>query len=287
MSRAVGLSMASSGAPIRCRLASTRGTCTVTKSARSSSSFRGTSCTLKSSARSTETTGSYAITSISRPCARLATSEPTLPRPMTPRVLPRISVPMNFERFHSPRLTEASACGTERASAKSSAMVCSAAATMFPRGALTTRIPLRVAAGTSMLSTPTPARPTTRRRFPASSTDAVTFVSLRTTSASKSGIRWIRSASASLLTTVTSPARRRRSRPSSASGSATRIRGTVDLSLGRQQSMTTRGRPVAMRSRRRRRGPRRAPHRALRAPARSPTAPAPRRPRQPRPGVRP
>ena len=58
-----------------------------------------------------------------------------------------------------PRLTDASACGTQRASAKSSAIVCSAAATMLPRGALTTRMPLRVAAGTSMLSTPTPARP--------------------------------------------------------------------------------------------------------------------------------
>src|SRR5712691_6328434 len=147
---------------------------------------------------------------------------------MTPSILPRISVPMKSDRVHSPRFTDASACGTERASANRSAIVCSAAATMFPRGALTTRMPLRVAAGTSMLSTPTPARPTTRRRRPASRTGAVTFVSLRTTRASNSGIRSISSASTSLLTTVTSPARRSRSKPSSASGSATRIRGNWD-----------------------------------------------------------
>src|SRR4029077_1546713 len=145
---------------------------------------------------------------------------------MTPSVLPRISVPMNFDRVHSPRFTEASAWGTERARAKSRAMVCSAAATMLPRGALTTRMPLRVAAATSMLSTPTPARPTTRSSRPASRIGAVTFVSLRTTRASKSGMRLINSASLSFPATVTSPARRSRSRPSSASGSATRIRAT-------------------------------------------------------------
>src|SRR5207248_627772 len=69
------------------------------------------------------------MTSISRPCARLATSEPTLPRPITPSVLPRISVPTKFARVHSPRFTDASAWGTDRASAKSRAIVCSAAAT--------------------------------------------------------------------------------------------------------------------------------------------------------------
>src|SRR5207247_7121980 len=166
------------------------------------------------------------MTSISRPCARFATSEPTLPRPITPSVLPRISVPTNFERVHPPRLTDASACGTQRASAKSRAIACSAAATMLPRGALTTRMPLRVAACTSMLSTPTPARPTTRSLRPASMIGAVTRVSLRTTSASNSGILRISSDSSNLLTTVTSPARRSRSRPSSASGSATRILAT-------------------------------------------------------------
>src|SRR5207302_540839 len=180
------------------------------------------------------------MTSISSPCARLATSEPTLPRPTTPSVLPRTSTPTNLARVHSPRLTDASAWGTQRARANSNAIVCSAAATMLPRGALTTRMPFWVAAVTSMLSTPTPARPTTRSFRPASMTGAVTRVSLRTTRASKSGICRISSASASLLTTVTSPAWRRRSRPSSARGSATRIFGTLvppRLARGRRHAL--------------------------------------------------
>src|SRR3954465_11681744 len=50
-----------------------------------------------------------------------------------------------------------------RASASMSAPVCSAAATMFDCGALATMIPRLVAASTSTLSTPIPARPITRR----------------------------------------------------------------------------------------------------------------------------
>ena len=53
----------------------------------------------------------------------------------------------------------ACACGMLRASASISAMVCSAAATMFDCGALATTMPRLVAASTSTLSTPTPARP--------------------------------------------------------------------------------------------------------------------------------
>ena len=50
-----------------------------------------------------------------------------------------------------------------RASASIIATVCSAAATMFDCGALATMIPRLVAAATSTLSTPMPARPITRR----------------------------------------------------------------------------------------------------------------------------
>jgi len=57
---------------------------------------------------------------------------------------------------------EASAAATLRASARRSASVSSAAAMVFPVGALTTVIPARVAASRSTLSTPTPARPITR-----------------------------------------------------------------------------------------------------------------------------
>ena len=50
-----------------------------------------------------------------------------------------------------------------RASASINAIVCSAAATMFDCGAFATMIPRFVAASTSTLSTPIPARPMTRR----------------------------------------------------------------------------------------------------------------------------
>ena len=46
-----------------------------------------------------------------------------------------------------------------RASESIIAIVCSVAARVLPSGALATMIPFRVAASTSMLSTPTPARP--------------------------------------------------------------------------------------------------------------------------------
>ena len=48
------------------------------------------------------------------------------------------------------------------------ARACSAAAMVLPSGELTTTIPLRVAAGTSTLSTPTPARPIIFNFVPAS-----------------------------------------------------------------------------------------------------------------------
>ena len=56
-----------------------------------------------------------------------------------------------------------SACGMLRACASSSAIVCSAADSTFDCGALTTITPRRVAAATSTLSRPMPARPTTTR----------------------------------------------------------------------------------------------------------------------------
>ena len=51
-----------------------------------------------------------------------------------------------------------------RASASINAIVCSAAATTFDCGAFATTIPRLVAAATSTLSTPIPARPITRNR---------------------------------------------------------------------------------------------------------------------------
>ncbi len=62
--------------------------------------------------------------------------------------------------------------------------MCSAAETTVDSGAFATMMPSRVAASTSTLSTPTPARPITRSRSPRSSSSAVSFVAERTTIAS-------------------------------------------------------------------------------------------------------
>ncbi len=71
-----------------------------------------------------------------------------------------------------------------RAWASIIAIVCSAAATMFDSGALATMMPRLVAAGTSTLSTPIPARPITFSRSARSITSAVTLVAERITIAS-------------------------------------------------------------------------------------------------------
>ena len=102
------------------------------------------------------------------------------PSPIIPSVLPCSSAPTNRLRSHFADFTLMLACGTLRASAISNAIVCSAVVIVFPSGAFITTIPRAVAAGTSILSTPTPARPFTRKRLAALIKSAVTFVSLRT-----------------------------------------------------------------------------------------------------------
>ena len=95
---------------------------------------------------------------------------------------------MNFVFSHWPAFIEAVACGMWRASAISSAIACSAVVIVLPPGVFITTMPRAVAAGTSTLSTPIPARPITRSSWPAAITSAVTFVPLRITSASASAI---------------------------------------------------------------------------------------------------
>jgi hypothetical protein len=64
-------------------------------------------------------------------------------------------------------------------SASSSPTVCSAAEMTVDSGAFATRIPLRVAASTSTLSTPTPARPITFRSAARSISSPVSCVAER------------------------------------------------------------------------------------------------------------
>ena len=96
----------------------------------------------------------------SKAASRWATNCPMRPSPTTPTVLPKISVPENDERFQVCSRSEASAAGIWRAADSSSANACSAALWMFDVGALTTSTPRSVAASTSTLSSPTPARAT-------------------------------------------------------------------------------------------------------------------------------
>jgi hypothetical protein len=65
----------------------------------------------------------------------------------------------------------------------------SATAIVFPAGALMTAIPIAVARSSAMLSTPTPARPTTRSRVARLSSSSFTRVALRPMNASYSPIR--------------------------------------------------------------------------------------------------
>src|SRR6266513_449292 len=143
--------------------------------------------------------------------ARRANSLPIRPIPITPSVLLYTSTPSKFFLSHFlPRML-ASACGILRATESNSENACSAVETVFPPGALSTTIPRRVAVSTSTLSTPTPARPTTRSFAPAFKIAAVTLVWLRTTSALNDGMSATSSRSLNPVLTVTSSARSRES----------------------------------------------------------------------------
>ena len=68
---------------------------------------------------------------------------------------------MKRDFSHLPAWVERSAAGISRASANIIAMACSAVVMELPNGVFITTMPRCVAAGTSMLSTPMPARPMT------------------------------------------------------------------------------------------------------------------------------
>ena len=142
---------------------------------------------------SLEMNGSCATMRMPNERARCATSWPMRPSPAMPSVLPRSSVPRNRFFSHLPSFIARSAAGTVRASASISAQACSATLMLLAPGEFTTRMPRALAAGTSTLSTPVPARATIRSLDAFSRRAAVTLVALRTSSASASA----RSASSS------------------------------------------------------------------------------------------
>ncbi len=97
-----------------------------------------------------------------------------------PRVFLKSSMPEKLFRSHWPAFIEAAACGTGRAPQRMWVKVSSAVAMVLPEGVFITTTPRSVAASTSMLSTPTPARPTTWSLGAAAMTSRVILVSERT-----------------------------------------------------------------------------------------------------------
>ena len=106
-----------------------------------------------------------------------------------PTVLSRSSTPVYLLRFHGPvrseslRRGDVAGAGEEQADGE-----LGGAETMFDVGALTTMTPACVAAGTSTLSRPTPARATTLSRCAAASASASIFVAERISTASTSAM---------------------------------------------------------------------------------------------------
>ncbi len=166
------------------RVFSVSGTWSEMTSARFQTCSSGTSSTPISAAASSETNGSKATTLIFMARARSTTTDPMLPIPTTPSVLPASSCPWNRFFSHFPPFTLAVACAMWRDRASIMASASSATVTDEPPGVFITTTPRRVAASRSTLSTPTPARPTTRSRVAFSSTAAVILVALRTAMAS-------------------------------------------------------------------------------------------------------
>ena len=104
--RNVGLASANCSVPIIPMVSGVFGMWMVMKSDCSITSFRLASCTPSCWARIGVTYGSKATSLTPKPASRWATRVPIRPSPMMPTVLSNSSVPVNFDRFHSPALAE-------------------------------------------------------------------------------------------------------------------------------------------------------------------------------------
>ena len=121
--------------------------------------------------------------------ARMAVAKPMRPKPAMPSVLPKSSTPVNASLAQAPPLTCRSAAGIRRARASISPRVSSATVTEFCDGVMLRTTPAALAAATSTLSSPTPARPMIRSLAARETSAAFTCVWLRTISARASAIR--------------------------------------------------------------------------------------------------
>ena len=106
----------------------------------------------------------------------MATSDPILPQPINPTVLDFNSIPLKSSFSHFLLIVEKCANGIFLASEKIKLIACSAVVLEVLWGEFITIIPLDVALLTSTLSTPTPARAITFKRFDFSIIFFVIFV---------------------------------------------------------------------------------------------------------------
>ena len=154
-----------------------------------------------------------------------------------PSVLPASSVPTSLRRSQRPSRSDCTACGMCRASEIIKPKVSSTAESVFAAGVFSTTTPASVAAGTSIESTPTPARATTVSCGPAASKSRSTRVSERTISPSAVSSDALRSSrERPTIESTVMPASRRIARPCSANDSATttrldRLRSIVERSF--------------------------------------------------------
>ncbi|MNS63713.1 hypothetical protein D3C72_968160 [compost metagenome] len=130
--------------------------------------------------------GSNATTDMPSALASRAVSCPIDPKPSKPRVLPEISRPLDSaSRGHSPAATAAEEAYEPRSSTIAVAITYSATLLAFAPVAGNTCMPCCSQPARSMLSRPTPSRPTTLHRLSDASSSPRTCVRLRTIRASQ------------------------------------------------------------------------------------------------------
>src|SRR6185312_14958728 len=178
---------ASRRASRRRRVSSVSGRCseTTSDSCSRSSSGRGAVCCSAHAAESGAIALSKPSTCMPSRWASSATRRPILPKPTTPSVLPESSRPCDSAaRGHWPAATAVLAPKTRRRSTNATPITYSATERALAPVAGMTSIRRAAQADRSMLSSPTPSRPTTLRRGAAASRAAFTCVRLRTINAS-------------------------------------------------------------------------------------------------------
>ena len=170
-----GFIEANTPSPMRPRVSGTSARWTVRMSAAAATSVGlSSSVMFSSSALAGRRCLSHAMARIPNACARLMTSIPMVPAPITPSVRPKSPRACAYRfLFHLPLFRSAVPSAMCRSRASIRPVASSATAMAFLPGQFATQMPRSLAASTSMVLVPAPAR-TTSWRFPDSSIGRVT-----------------------------------------------------------------------------------------------------------------